>query len=214
VLPLTVAAIAGIAVGWVSWLVAATLTPEAHRGLFGNGTRRHVPLLISCVIMGSLATIASVRSGGDFLATTTFILLAAPLLVTLLTDIRARLVFPAVLAPGLLAALVVATAEPGRLLAVLITGAVAGGVVAVLVLLSRWLWSGSDETPLGSGEILIVATIGAMLGPDRTPIVLFAGMGLAAAVAGLLLLTGRAQRAEPMPYGACLCAAGLVALAM
>jgi hypothetical protein len=43
--------------------------------------------------------------------------------------------------------------------------------------------------------------------------VLFAGVVLAAAAAGLLLLTRRARRGDAIPYGAFLCGSALVALA-
>jgi leader peptidase (prepilin peptidase)/N-methyltransferase len=125
-------------------------------------------------------------------------------------------VFPIILLPGLLLALALAAAGllGMPLPAALISGGAAAAVTALLVALSRWISPGSKEPPLGSGEILIAATIGAMLGPDETPLVLFAGVMLGAAAAGLLLLTRRARRHDVIPYGAFLCGPALVALAL
>ncbi len=97
---------------------------------------------------------------------------------------QARLVFPVVLIPGFLAALVIAATQPGGVLPALVSGGVAAGVTALLVVLARWIWS-SEEALLGSGDILIAAAIGAALGPDDTPRVLLMGMVLAAVTAGI-----------------------------
>ena len=98
--------------------------------------------------------------------------------------------------------------------AALISGGGAAFVTALLVAASRWIPSGSDEPPLGSGEILIAAIIGAIFGPDQTPLVLFTGVMLGAAAAGLLVITRRARRHDVIPYGAFLCGSALVALAL
>ena len=68
--------------------------------------------------------------------------------------------------------------------------------------------------PLGSGDNLIAATIGAMLGPDEMPSMLVAGVILGAVAAGLLLLTRRMGRHDALPYGAFPCASALIALAV
>jgi leader peptidase (prepilin peptidase)/N-methyltransferase len=203
-------AIIGCLLGWACWVAAVKLTAEA-RGEAGQG---RVLLLLAGVSGGGVLAVTAVRSGGDTAPVAIVALLAISLLITLLTDILARLIFPAVLLPGVLVALVVAAAGPQGVVSALISGGGAVAVTAVLVAASRWIWSGGEEPPLGSGEILIAATIGAMLGPVETPAVLFAGMVLGAAAAGLLLLTRRARREDPIPYGAFLCGAALVALAL
>jgi prepilin signal peptidase PulO-like enzyme (type II secretory pathway) len=207
-----VSAIIGFLLGCASWVVAMRLTAEAQIG----AREERALLLLSGVFGGGVLAVSAFRSGGDATQVVVAALLAIPLLITLLTDILARLIFPAVLLPGLLVALAIAAAGPlyMPLQAVLISGGGAAGVTAVFVALSRWIWSGSHEPPLGSGEILIAATIGAMLGPDETPAVLFAGVMLAAVAAGLLLLTGRVRREDALPYGAFLCGSALVALAL
>lgn len=121
------------------------------------------------------------------------------------------------LLPGLLAALALTAVGAPRLPALpasLATGAIAGGIAALFIAFARWRWPEAEETPLGSGDALIAAAAGAMLGPDRAPAALFAGMALGAVAAALLLVTCRADPEDPIPYGAFLCAATLVALAL
>jgi leader peptidase (prepilin peptidase) / N-methyltransferase len=142
---------------------------------------------------------------------TVIAILATPLAITLWTDLRARLVYPLVLLPGLVAALAIAAMGPLGWPAALIGGGGAAGVTALLVILSRWRWPGV-EAPLGSGDVLIAALIGAMFGPQQAPAVLFMGMIAGAVAAGVLLLTRRAQRDAVIPYGVFLCGAALVAL--
>ena len=207
-----VSAIIGFLLGCASWVAAMKLTA----GTRGGGRDERTLLLLSGVSGSGVLAVTALRSGGDPNHVALIAILAIPLLITLLTDIQARLVFPIVLLPGLLGALpVAASGSLGvPLKAALISGGVAAAVTALLVALSRWISRGSKEPSLGSGEILIVATIGAMLGPDRTPAVLFAGVMMGAVVAGLLLLTRRAHRHDVIPYGAFLCGAALVALAL
>ena len=211
-LAVPVSAIIGSLLGCASWVVAMKLTAEARVGARGE----RALLLLSGVCGAGVLAISAFRSGGDPTQVVVAALLAFPLLITLLTDILARLIFPAVLLPGFLVALTLAAARPLGVpwQAALISGGGAAFVTALLVAASRWIWSGSEEPPLGSGEILIAATIGAMLGPDATPVVLLAGVVLAAAAAGLLLLTRSARREDAIPYGAWLCGAALAALAL
>lgn len=207
-------ALVGILLGWGSWVMATRLTTDAQDGTAQYSRPSLAPPLIASGLTGALFAIAAHRSGNDLRGLATVAILTAPLVVTVLTDLLARLVFPAVLASGLVAALAVAAVGPLGLEASVISGAVAAAVATLLVVVSRRLWPHSAETPLGSGEILIAATAGAMLGPAQTPSVLFVSMVLAAAVAGILLRTGSGRRDDPIPYGACLCACALVAVAL
>lgn len=199
----------GVLLGWVTWVVALKLTAVTR-----IDARERALLLLAAVAAGGVLTLSAVRSGGDITTVASVAILAAPLLITLLTDILVRLVFPLVLLPGLLVALALAAAGPQGLLPTVISAGGAAAVTAILVAISTWIWSNAGEPPLGSGDVLIVATIGAVVGPDQMPRVLFAGMVLGAVAAGLVLLTRRAQRHDVIPYGAFLCAAALVALAI
>jgi leader peptidase (prepilin peptidase)/N-methyltransferase len=156
----------------------------------------------------------AVPGSWDFVAMARVIVLAVPLLITIVTDIRRRAVYPAVLLTGLLIAAGVAAYGPHGVLPALLSGVGAGGAMALLLVLSRRIWRDETETPLGDGDILIAVTLGVMLGPERTAPALFAGMVMAAMVAGVLLLTGKARREETVPYGAFLCLAAIIALGM
>lgn len=199
----------GFLLGGISWVVARMLTAESSEDTWND----RVPLLLSSLCGAALLAVPTLRSGGNATTVATIAILAVPLLVTLLTDLRSRLVFPVVLIPGILAALGIAATRPEGVLPALLTGGIATAVTALLVVLARWIWS-NEEAPLGSGDILITATIGAALGPDATPRVLLAGMVSAAFAAGMLLLTGRAGRHDVIPYGAFLCGSALVGLAL
>jgi leader peptidase (prepilin peptidase) / N-methyltransferase len=212
VLTIAVSAIIGFLLGGASWVAAEKLTAAPRRS-----TRAERAVLLLAGASGAFVlALSAVRSGGDTATVAVVAILAVPLLVTLLTDVLARLVFPVVILPGLLGALALAAVGllGVPLPASLITGGGAALIAALLVTAARRIWSGSEEPPLGSGEILIAATIGAILGPDKTPAVLFAGMMLGAVMAVLLLLTRRARQQDLIPYGAFLCASALVALAL
>jgi prepilin signal peptidase PulO-like enzyme (type II secretory pathway) len=212
VLAVPISAIIGFLLGGASCVAAVKLTAEARGGAY----EERALLLLSGVCGGCVLAVTALRSGGDPIEIAVVASLATPLLITLLTDIRTRLVFPIVLLSGLLVALAIAaTGSLGvPLPAALASAGGAALVTGLLVAASRWIWSGSEEPPLGSGDILIAGTIGAMLGPDETPLVLVAGVLLGAVAAGLLLLTRRARRHDVLPYGALLCGAALVALAL
>jgi leader peptidase (prepilin peptidase)/N-methyltransferase len=206
---IAVSAIIGFLLGSASWVVAEKLTAAARISAWDE----RVGLLLAGLCGAVALALSAVRSGGDAATVAIVAVQAAPLLITLLTDVRTRLVFPAVLLPGIVAALAIAAAGPEGVLPALVSGAGAAAVTAVLVILSRRIWSG-EEAPLGSGDILVTAAIGVTLGPHDTPRVLFAGMILAAVAAALLLLTHRARRDDVIPYGAFLCGPALVALAL
>jgi leader peptidase (prepilin peptidase)/N-methyltransferase len=209
VLTIAIFLIAGFLLGGASWGMATMLTTETSERAWDE----RVPLLLSGLCGAALLLVPTLRSGGDATTVALIALLAVPLLVTLLTDVRSRLVFPVVLIPGLLVALGIAATGPEGVLPSLLTAGVAAVVTALLVVLARWIWS-SEEAPLGSGDILITAAIGAALGPDDTPRVLLMGMVFAAIAAGALLLTRRAGRHDVIPYGAFLCGSALVGLAL
>lgn len=204
-----ICAVFGVLSGWGCWTVADRLVRNVRDGAPSPRTLG----LFSAAGGAALVAIAAQRSGRNVSVVATVAILAAPLLITLLTDLSARLVFPVVLVPGLLAALGIAAATPEGVLPAFASGAIASAITTLIVVLARWLWS-SGEAPLGSGDILITAAIGAAIGPEHTPRVLFAGMVLAALAAGALVFTRRAARHDTLPYGAFLCAAALAWLAL
>jgi prepilin signal peptidase PulO-like enzyme (type II secretory pathway) len=205
--------VVGMLIGWASWVVARSLGDVAGADSRPAPRLSEALPLVCAAIGGGVLGLAAVRAGDDLAVIARVAILAVPLLITLATDVLDRLVFPAVLLPGLLIALGFAATAPIGLRAAVIASAGAAVAAALLVTLSRLVWSRSGEIPLGSGEILIAATAGAMLGPERTSAALFAGMVLAAITAGLVLVTRRARREEALPYGAFLCLATLGALA-
>jgi prepilin signal peptidase PulO-like enzyme (type II secretory pathway) len=207
-------ALIGGLLGWGSWIVGWKLSVGAPSGPHrGRGARAFSFLILIMLGAGLLASL-SFRARGDLAAILPVAALALPLMITLATDVQTHLIFPIVLVPGLLVALGIAATGPTGLLPALISGAVAGAVVSLLAVFSRRFWARSAETPLGSGDILLAATIGVILGPERTPAALFWGVVLAALAAVLLLAAGYKQRGDAIPYGAFFCLCALAALAI
>jgi prepilin signal peptidase PulO-like enzyme (type II secretory pathway) len=209
-----ISAVGGLLLGWASWLGAAWLTAGVRTDTRTGTLERLLFPALTSVGTGGLLTMRAMHSAHSIADIAIVAILITPLVITLLTDLRAREVYPLVLLPGLLAALGIAASGPLGWHAAFISGCAAAGVAALLVVLSRWYWRDAAEAPFGSGEILIAATIGAMLGPEATPAVLFAGVMAGAVTAGLLLILRRANRDDVIPYGPFVCGAALVALAV
>jgi leader peptidase (prepilin peptidase)/N-methyltransferase len=66
--------------------------------------------------------------------------------------------------------------------------------------------------PFGLGDVYLAAMIGAMTRYPAVIQALFAGIFLAGLGSILLLVTRRAGRRDPIPYGPYLCVGGLLAL--
>ena len=147
-LTIAISVIIGFLLGGASWVVARMLTAEtreAHGGPSAFHSCSRVCAAPRCSRSPPLPFRWRCRRPWRLVA-----MLAVPLLVTLLTDLRSRLVFPVVLMPGLLAALGIAATRPEGVLPALICGGVAAAVTALLVVLARWIWS-SEEVPSAAG---------------------------------------------------------------
>ncbi|MCD6033268.1 MAG: hypothetical protein K0S78_5450 [Thermomicrobiales bacterium] len=91
-----VSAIVGVLLGCASWVVAVKLTAERRV----SSREEYGLLLLSGACGAGVLALSALRSGGDPTQVVVVALLAIPILITLLTDILARLIFPAVLLPG------------------------------------------------------------------------------------------------------------------
>lgn len=87
-----------------------------------------------------------------------------------------------------------------------ILGIVVGGGVL-------WFIAMASHGGMGGGDVKFLAAIGAFLGPGAALLVLFLGALLGSVVGIGLIVSGRLQRRQPMPFGPYL-AAGVVALAL
>lgn len=202
-------AIVGGVAGWGSWIVADRLTRPAR----AEAEASRSFLLLASLAGGGVLAGAAHEFGSESATLTGIAIVMIPILVTLLTDALAKLVFPVVVVPGALAALAIAALGPLGFGAALTAGAIAAGVTALFVIAARFVWFEAGEIPLGSGDVLIAALIGTIFGPGRTLPVLLAGVFLGGGVAALLLVSRRARGEDAIPYGVFLCLAALIALA-
>ncbi len=133
---------------------------------------------------------------------------AAVLALLAVVDLEQRRVPNVVVLPATALVLLAAWTEGQGASAV--AGAVlAGGAFLALAILGSRLY-GRDA--LGMGDVKMAALIGALVGLERMPLALLLGVLLAGAVAGWLLLSGRARRGDSLAYGSCLALAALVVL--
>jgi leader peptidase (prepilin peptidase)/N-methyltransferase len=95
---------------------------------------------------------------------------------------------------------------------------VAAVTAAVLLSVPLWLFSEGYAwlrkiTPVGLGDIKLLALLGAFLGLQRGLLALIFGSA-GGTIIGLSYIwaTGKSAKTEPLPYGSFLCAAGLIAL--
>jgi prepilin signal peptidase PulO-like enzyme (type II secretory pathway) len=72
-------------------------------------------------------------------------------------------------------------------------GAVVGaGILGALAILSRG--------GMGEGDVKLAAATGLYLGPAGQALAIFLGAALGAVVGGILILTGRKKRRDPIPF--------------
>lgn len=133
------------------------------------------------------------------------------LVVVGLIDLRTRLVYPSIVYPATLAAMVAGPLVfPGWQPWGGLAGAALGAVLfGAFLLLANRLYPGMEA--FGFGDVMIAMMIGALVGLDRALATLLVGSvigGLSAAVVGIALRSRRAY----LPYGPGLCAAAILAL--
>ncbi len=122
------------------------------------------------------------------------------LIVTFVTDLRWNLIYDAVVWPGIVLALLI-TLSPYHLLAAL----VGGGAFALQYILSRGAW-------VGSGDILLGAFLGLILGFPAILAALFLTYISGSLVALLLMSLGGKKTKDTLPLGCFMCAVAILLL--
>lgn len=127
------------------------------------------------------------------------------LAVTIVLDLRAKVIPDIVTLPGIVYALALAAVVETPPLPEAVLGAVAGGgILLLLAVVSRGAF--------GGGDIKLMAMLGAVLG-WKGALVVLAFSQVAAALAALgLLIARRAGRRDPLPVGAVISLLGAVML--
>lgn len=127
-----------------------------------------------------------------------------------LIDLRHQLVYGGPVLASIALALVLRTSTGG--LASGLMGVLAGGLIVLIIreIAARLL----GHEALGSGDVLLAAMIGAMVGIERLTQALVWGVYLGGVWAVALLLLGHGDRRARMPYGTALCTAAILAVSL
>ena len=169
--------------------------------------------LLFTAAVGGYGALAADRLGDDWPRLGATLVFTIPLLMTLLIDAWTRLIHTDILLAGLLAGFgFAALAGLGTLLASLLGAAGAATVFAGFYLLAKLIYRRAGLVPFGLGDVYLAAMIGAMVRGEAVIQALFAGVLLAAIASLVLLVTRRAGRHDPLPYGPFLCLGALLTL--
>lgn len=199
-LRILLAALAGLALGWLTWLAANHFI---HRYRARNAMAAPVAAgRLSDSRVGAVAVLAAMALWGGWTGwqasspavAASGLVVTALLLCVILVDFQVRRI-PDALVLALLAWAVVQLLwleRPG-LGAGALGLAVAGGVFFVLFLIGRGA--------LGMGDVKLEAALGALLGYPAVLLAMLAGMIAGGLAALVLLVTRRAGRKDPMAYG-------------
>lgn len=235
-----IAAILGLAVGFVINLVATRLA--ANRPMLGPiyctqshhrlTVRQAVPILGYLSQRGACSTCARPLSiaypateAGMMLLflllyaleglSTSFFFHAsylAILTLVLVMDWKHRDIYLSVIGIGWGVALVGSIFLPGvGVVSALIGAGIAGGFFLLAYLAARLIFRHIEE-PLGLGDVFLALMMGLMLGFPNIVGALVVGPLIAGAVAIVLLVTRRSQMGDFMPYGVSLCIAAIIFL--
>jgi leader peptidase (prepilin peptidase)/N-methyltransferase len=157
--------------------------------------------------------LAAATLGDDRLRLAAVLVFAVPLLLVLLVDWWTRFIHTDVIGLGLLAGLGFAFADGwGGLLEAVLSALGAVAVFGFFFVLAAVIYRNLRVVPFGLGDVYLAAMIGAMARYPAVIQALFAGIFLAGLGSIVLLLTRRAGRRDPIPYGPDLCVGGLLAL--
>lgn len=146
---------------------------------------------------------------GNTVTTVAYFIATAALVAGTGTDLRHKIIPNSInqallftgLGAALLAWLMPRLPAPGLpSLKLALIGAVVGWCVfEAIVRLGRW-WFGQEA--MGGGDVLLAAGVGALIGPGRQFAAFFLISILAGAlIGGLLLVSGRMDRRDPIPFG-------------
>ncbi|HEX6545604.1 MAG TPA: prepilin peptidase [Bryobacteraceae bacterium] len=178
-------------------------------------------------ILLALLFCAIVYRWGITIETSKWAVFSCLMVVLFWTDVETRLLPDILTLGGLVAALLFALGVPMQNVLVDIffprlgsafSSEVAAVTAAVLLSVPLWLFSEGYAwlrkiTPVGLGDIKLLALLGAFLGLQRGLLALIFGSA-GGTIIGLSYIwaTGKSAKTEPLPYGSFLCAAGLIAL--
>lgn len=161
--------------------------------------------LLSCVLFAACAW----RFGATPLALCAMGLSAA-LVALAWIDFESTLLPDALTQPLLWAGLLVNFSDAFASVRMAVAGAVAGYVFLWVIFHVFRLLTGREG--MGYGDFKLLAALGAWFGIEALPVLLLSASLLGVLIGGLLTLSGRASRGQPLPFGPYLALAGIVTL--
>lgn len=205
--------VSGLALRWAAAL-AATGPVEFGTGpprLAGRWTA--AASVVAAVVGGLYAVVAVTRLEAEPIRLGSALACGGVLLAIAVIDVRTRLIPDALPAIGGAIGLAFAGATGMERLVGHLGGAlVAGLVFAALWFLARRLVGSDDAVPLGEGDILLAAAIGAMVGFPSVFQALFLGVVFGGFGSAIGLALRRWNRGDAIPYGPFLCAGASLVL--
>ena len=201
--------VAGVPVGWV---LGAPLAVVARRLGAGSGSPAPRLLVLDPWLQGFQAIVLGALAWHFGLSAQLAVYAALSLVLTLVlfVDMRTHLVYGIVAYPGILAGVVLTpVARGGFLWEGLASAAVGATIFGVLYLLGRALYRGGE--PLASGDVIIGALVGSVVGLGQVLPAALCGILLSGAIALIFAARWRSL-AVYMPYGPGLCLGALVVL--
>jgi leader peptidase (prepilin peptidase) / N-methyltransferase len=194
--------------GWLPLLGAGAARRCGRCGATQPGKRVAFELAVAGYYALAAATL-----GDDGVRLVAVLVFAVPLLVVLLVDWWTRFIHTDVIGLGLLLGLGFAVEDGlGGFLEAVLSAVGAVAVFGLFFVLAAVIYRNLRVVPFGLGDVYLAAMIGAMTRYPAVIQALFAGIFLAGLGSLLLLLTRRAGRRDPIPYGPYLCVGGLLAL--
>jgi leader peptidase (prepilin peptidase)/N-methyltransferase len=202
----------GALIGGLAWVVASA---QAGRHSRRAESRQSLARVGFVAVVAAYFGLVAARSD-DAKQLVAIAVFTLPLLVILLVDWWTRFIYTNVIAVGIVAGLAVAALDGFSSLLHAVAGLAGGaGLFLAFFLLAAVIYRNLKVVPFGLGDVYLAGMIGAMVGGFLAAVgTLFYGILLAGVMAGLLLVTRKAGRRDPVPYGPYLCAGAFIALAM
>ncbi|MGI9255254.1 MAG: prepilin peptidase [Thermomicrobiales bacterium] len=202
-------ALIGGAAGLLAWLMSGWWITRWSAAVTGDSKRMSIAAALTGAGLGLLG---AVRHGGDAASSMSLGLCGPFLLFLLATDARVRRVPVAGAALLAVAGLAAATFGGPERQMLAFAGALAGFLAAGALWTVGKVLARRGEVAFGPGDVLMAVGIGLAVGWPTVLLVLFWGAVAAAVVAVGVILIGKSR--EPLPWGAFICGAALIALAI
>jgi leader peptidase (prepilin peptidase) / N-methyltransferase len=162
------------------------------------------PLVELCM---ALVSAALVQQFGLSVTTASYFLFCAALLVIIWIDIQYQIIPDIISLPGIIVGLLFSLISPALHWSDSLIGILAGGGILYAIALLYYLWRRIDG--MGGGDIKLLAMIGAFLGWQALPFVIFAS-SLGGTIIGLLAMVKQKKGGQTrIPFGPFLSLAAL-----